>query len=72
MVLILSPNSRVLAQLPLLVDGSLFRDPGIFSALIVPAVLTTALFGSLVGPVLYNRERKMPEENLESQVEVNE
>ena len=62
----------VLAQLPLLVDGDLFTDPSIFSALVVPAVLTTALFGSLLGPVLFNRQKKVPEDNIESQVEVNE
>jgi Na+:H+ antiporter len=62
----------VLAQLPLLVDGGLFIDPGIFSALIVPAVLTTALFGSIIGPVLYHKDEKAPEENIEPQVEVNE
>ena len=44
----------VLAQLPLLVDGSHFTDPSIYPALIVPAVLTTALFGSLIGPMLYD------------------
>jgi len=62
----------VLAQLPLLVDGDLFTDPSIFPALVVPAVLTTALFGSIIGPILFNRQKKLPEGNNESQVEVKE
>jgi potassium/hydrogen antiporter len=46
----------VLSQLPRLVDGtSQFTDPSIFSDLIVPTVLTTALFGSLISPILYKR-----------------
>jgi len=59
----------VLAQLPLLVEGNLFTDPSIFSALVVPAVLTTALFGSLLGPLIFNKQKTVPEDNLEPQVE---
>ncbi len=48
----------VLSLLPLLVEGSnSFTNPLIFSDLIVPAVLTTALFGSLISPIMYNREK---------------
>jgi NhaP-type Na+/H+ or K+/H+ antiporter len=46
----------VLSQLPILVNGTgQFNDPTIFSDLVVPVVLTTALFGSLISPILYNR-----------------
>jgi len=55
----------VLAQLPRLVNGpSQFTDPTIFSDLVVSVVLTTALFGSLVSPILYNRGLEVePETN---------
>lgn len=55
----------VLAQLPRLVNGpSQFTDPTIFSDLVVSVVLTTALFGSLVSPILYNRGLELePETN---------
>jgi len=44
----------VLAQLPMLVDGSqYFSDPTIFASLIVPTVLITVLFGALLGPILF-------------------
>jgi NhaP-type Na+/H+ or K+/H+ antiporter len=47
-------TALVLAQLPRLVEGShLFTDTGIFVNLIAPIVITTALFGTLAGPVLY-------------------
>jgi potassium/hydrogen antiporter len=47
-------TALVLAQLPRLVEGShLFTDTGIFGNLIAPIVITTALFGTLAGPVLY-------------------
>lgn len=62
----------VLAQLPLLVDGNLFIDPGIFSALVVPAVLATALFGSLLGPIIYNWGKKSAEARHEEHVEEKE
>jgi len=48
-------TALVLAQLPRLVEDShLFTDAGIFINLVAPIVVTTALFGALVGPVLYN------------------
>ncbi len=54
-------TALVLAQLPLLVEGShLFTDNGIFANLIAPIVITTALFGALAGPVLF-KERPVPE-----------
>jgi cell volume regulation protein A len=54
-------TALVLAQLPLLVEGShLFTDNGIFANLIAPIVITTALFGALAGPVLF-KERPEPE-----------
>ena len=62
----------VLAQLPLLVEGDLFTDPSIFTALIVPAVLTTALFGSLLGPVLFNRQKQVTETSQEPSLEENQ
>ncbi|TRO51821.1 hypothetical protein E2P71_08600, partial [Candidatus Bathyarchaeota archaeon] len=43
----------VLAQLPMLVDSSHFTDPTIFSALVTPTVITTALLGSLLGPIIF-------------------
>ncbi|MGW8178529.1 MAG: cation:proton antiporter domain-containing protein, partial [bacterium] len=43
----------VLAQLPMLVDSSHFTDPSIFSALVTPTVITTALLGSLLGPIIF-------------------
>jgi NhaP-type Na+/H+ or K+/H+ antiporter len=47
-------TALVLAQLPHLVEGmSYFTDAGIFLDLIVPIVITTALFGSLMGPLIY-------------------
>jgi cell volume regulation protein A len=47
----------VLAQLPRLVNSvQNFTNPYIYSDLIVPAVLATALFGSLVSPVIYKGE----------------
>ena len=52
-------TALVLAQLPHLVEGSpLFTDTGIFVNLIAPIVITTALFGALAGPVLYNYRPK--------------
>ena len=54
-------TALVLAQLPLLVEGShLFTDNGIFANLIAPVVITTALFGAIAGPVLF-KERPEPE-----------
>jgi NhaP-type Na+/H+ or K+/H+ antiporter len=47
-------TALVLAQLPHLIEGtSHFTDAGIFIDLIVPIVITTALFGSLIGPMIY-------------------
>ncbi len=55
-------TALVLAQLPHLVEGShLFTDTGIFVNLIVPIVITTALFGALAGPVLF---KDMPKSEL--------
>ncbi len=49
----------VLAQLPQLVEGTqYFTNPSIFTDLIVPTVLITALFGSIIGPRLYNQEKQ--------------
>ena len=46
----------VLSQLPRLVEGTQsFTDPTIFTELVVPVVLATALFGSLVSPIIYKR-----------------
>ena len=61
----------VLSQLPRLVDGvQSFTDPYIYSDLIVPAVLTTALFGSLISPILYKGGfsfQQAPEEPIEAE-----
>lgn len=56
-------TALVLAQLPYLVEGaSLFTDTGIYLDLIVPIVITTALFSSLVGPLIYqDKIQLMPE-----------
>ncbi len=49
-------TALVLAQLPRLVEGGhLFTDTGIFVNLIAPIVITTALFGAIAGPVLYEK-----------------
>jgi cell volume regulation protein A len=56
----------VLSQLPRLANGAgQFTNPTIFSDLVVPVVLTTALFGSLISPIIYNR-------GLESEQETDE
>jgi cell volume regulation protein A len=61
----------VLSQLPRLVDGiQHFTDPYIYSDLIVPAVLTTALFGSLISPIIYKggfTSQSEPEEPIEAE-----
>ncbi len=52
-------TALVLSQLPGLVEGShLFTDTGIFVNLVVPIVMTTALFGAIAGPILYNGKPK--------------
>jgi len=57
-------TALVLAQLPGLVEGShLFTDTGIFVNLIVPIVMTTALFGAIAGPILY-KDKPKPEPGL--------
>lgn len=49
----------VLAQIPNMIEGtSHFTDPHIFSSLVVPTVLTSALFSTLLGPIIF--ERKIP------------
>jgi hypothetical protein len=51
----------VLSQVPGLVEGShLFTDTGVFVNLIVPIVMTTALFGAIAGPILY-KDKPKPE-----------
>ena len=63
-------TALVLAQLPRLVEGShLFTDTGIFVNLIAPIVITTALFGAIAGPVLYN-DRSKPEQIIDPLNEV--
>jgi len=56
----------VLSQLPLFTNtSSHFANPNIFTYIVVPTILTTVLFGSLVGPVLYSREEGASEEKVE-------
>ncbi len=63
----------VLAQMPLLVTGSqYFTDPTIFESIIVPTVLTTALFGSLLGPILFKGRVSITPVEPELQGEPNE
>lgn len=51
-------TALVLAQLPRLVEGrSLFTDPNIFVNLIIPIVITTALFGAVIGPIIYSEDQ---------------
>lgn len=65
-------TALVLAQLPHLVEGaSYFTDTGIYLDLIAPIVITTALFGALLGPLIYkNKIQIMPEMELELPEEV--
>jgi len=57
----------VLSQLPRLANGAgQFTNPTIFSDLVVPVVLTTALFGSLISPILYNRELEIEQKTDEA------
>ncbi|MFA9437670.1 MAG: cation:proton antiporter [Candidatus Bathyarchaeota archaeon] len=52
-------TALVLSQVPGLVEGShLFTDTGVFVNLIVPIVMTTALFGAIAGPILYEDKPK--------------
>jgi hypothetical protein len=52
-------TALVLSQIPGRVEGShLFMDTGIFANLIVPIVMTTALFGEIAGPILYKDKLK--------------
>ena len=54
-------TALVLSQVPGLVEGShLFTDTGVFVNLIVPIVMTTALFGAIAGPILY-KDKPKPE-----------
>jgi len=54
-------TALVLSQVPGLVEGShLFTDTGVFVNLIVPIVMTTALFGAIAGPILY-KDKPRPE-----------
>ena len=54
-------TALVLSQVPGLVEGShLFTDTGVFVNLIVPIVMTTALFGAIAGPMLY-KDKPKPE-----------
>ena len=61
-------TALVLAQLPYLVDGAnYFTDTGIYVDLIVPIVITTALFGALIGPMIYKGKiHVVPEPELET------
>jgi potassium/hydrogen antiporter len=61
-------TALVLAQLPYLVEGTgFFTDTGIYLDLIVPIVITTALFGALVGPLIYqDKIQILPEMEVES------
>jgi cell volume regulation protein A len=61
-------TALVLAQLPYLVEGSsFFTDAGIYLDLISPIVITTALFGALLGPLIYkNQIQILPEMEIES------
>ena len=50
-------TALVLAQLPLLVEGtSFFSNPRIYIDLVVPVVMTTALFSSIAGPMIYQNK----------------
>jgi hypothetical protein len=50
-------TALVLAQLPYLVEGAgLFTDTSIYLDLIVPIVITTALFSALAGPAIYQNK----------------
>jgi NhaP-type Na+/H+ or K+/H+ antiporter len=52
-------TALVLSQVPGLVEGShLFTDTGVFVDLIVPIIMTTALFGAIAGPILYKDKSK--------------
>jgi len=54
-------TALVLSQVPGLVEGShLFTDTGVFVNLIVPIVMTTALFGAIAGPIIY-KDKPKPE-----------
>ncbi len=56
-------TALVLAQLPFLVEGvTSFSNPSIFLDLIVPIVISTALFGAILGPLVYDNKVQIPEE----------
>jgi cell volume regulation protein A len=56
-------TALVLAQLPYLVDGSnFFTNTRIYVDLIGPIVITTALFSSLLGPLIYKYKKLSPSE----------
>ena len=61
-------TALVLAQLPHLVDGAnFFTDTRIYVDLIVPIVIMTSLFSSLLGPLIYqDKIQILPEAEIES------
>lgn len=56
-------TALVLAQLPTMIDGSaLFTSTSIFVDLTVPIVVSTALFGALIGPLIYQDKLHLPQD----------
>jgi len=56
-------TALVISQLPLMVDSATgsFMNPGVFTNLAVPIVITSSLFGSLIGPRIIRRAAPPPE-----------
>ncbi len=64
-------TALVLAQLPIMLDEvGLFIDSSIFVDLTVPIVITTALFGALIGPLIYQEKIHIIPDEVPEQVEV--